>query len=631
MRLTGRGSARRTVGVALGMVGLVAGTVAGLPTQDVQAAADTAAKAAPATSGLISLGGDMATVSPQAVYKLSPQLAGMLGRDTIDLAGLTSLTTALAKPALPGEQTPAVGTKLLWPAIDGTNPSFLGIYLKQYELRGVGDHIEVWVASGVDATSVGTAFPEGDCRNAVPGTTDVTAEQVNGLVTEFDSNIYPQETKLFSTPKDRSGSATIPGLTAAGINFAGSGDKTVTLVDNVRDENFYDFPANKTYIAGFFAPIFNVLTDRNVMTIDAFDWQHRTGENPKNEPNKDLCKSRPARPHAYEGVFAHEWQHLLQGYTDAAETTWLNEGLSDYAINLVGYGVTTRGVKEKRAESHLFCFHGFGNVKGPSNPNPSDCGGPQNSLTLWQDEGAGSEVLADYGNAWSFLLFLADRYGREMITKLHNDGTNQGLASVAAALEELSPKTKLADLLHDYQLMNLLDTYASKPGAKVVGIDKDRITTKSLNATMNLKNPASYDLPGAAPNGADYVLLKSGKKGIAGKDLKSFEFDGAKTVAASSAGSGDVTIPPGDASEVANVENWSVTLVGLDTKNNRILVRQFDKGFTVSEKAAALKAFADYPTLVAVVAHDALQDVTAPVQVYAPYTLKANGTEQRGG
>ena len=51
--------------------------------------------------------------------------------------------------------------------------------------------------------------------------------------------MYPRETKAFSTPRDRAGALTLPGVAAAGLDFAGAGDHTVTLVDNVRDENFW--------------------------------------------------------------------------------------------------------------------------------------------------------------------------------------------------------------------------------------------------------------------------------------------------------------------------------------------------------------------------------------------------------
>ena len=115
----------------------------------------------------------------------------------------------------------------------------------------------------------------------------------------------------------------------------------VVLIDNVRDDNFYDFNNTQgfSYIAGFFSSQLNTLFDRNIMTIDAFDWLHRTGANPPHEPVPgNNCTSAPARPFLYEGVFAHEYQHLLEFYADeSGESTWVNEGLSDHAQTITGY------------------------------------------------------------------------------------------------------------------------------------------------------------------------------------------------------------------------------------------------------------------------------------------------------
>jgi len=631
MRGIRRGVVLRS-GVAIGVFGLLAASGATLPTNSAFAAAPPDFSSAPASNQQwVSLGDDMATLAPAAQYVLSPQLAAMLGTPTITLSQLAKLRDA-ARPMLPGEPTPKVGTQLFWPAIDATKEGVTGIYLKQYKLRAVGQHIEVWVASGNDGVSNGTAFPSGDCRNTIPHSTEVTDAQVESLVSEFDNNMYPKETKTFSVPKDRSGSATIPGIAAAGIDFAGDAGHTVTLVDNVRDPNFYDFPKNKTYIAGFYAPIFNQLTDRNVMTIDAFDWIHRTGANPANDPSADLCKSRPARPRAYEGVFAHEWQHLLQQYQDPQETTWINEGLSDFAIGLVGYGDTRRNIHQTHAESHIFCFHGYGTVKGPSNPNPNPCGGAQNSLTMWQDEGTGSEVLADYGNAWSFMQFLDDRYGRDFMSALHQDGADQGLKGVQTQLDKFAKGVTVAQVLHDYQLMNLLDHYASQKGAQVKGIKASRITTKSLDSTINLSNPSSYQMPGAGPNGADYILLKDGDKNLPGKALRSFDFLGDATVTGGGTDPGSITIPPStDAGGGgAKVDNWYVSLVGLDPKTNRMLVKSFN-GFDATMDATALKAFASYPQIIAVVAHDDNDDVNSGAEAYAGYKLTINGKDEADG
>ena len=39
----------------------------------------------------------------------------------------------------------------------------------------------------------------------------------------------------------------------------------------------------------------------------------------------------------YEGVVAHELEHLLHNYSDPGELSWVDEGLADFAIFLNGY------------------------------------------------------------------------------------------------------------------------------------------------------------------------------------------------------------------------------------------------------------------------------------------------------
>lgn len=418
--------------------------------------------------------------------------------------------------------TPPVGTVRQWLGLDDFNGI---LYRKDYTLRGVGDKIEVWVANDI-------SFPAGDCRNQIPSTTQITDEQVANFVHEFDTNIYPKETTAFSTPPDRDGTNALLGPDANGNGgvYTGDGDKTVALIDNVRDDNFYTFPEAPTYIAGFFSSQFNELLDRNVMTIDAYDWLHRTGANPPDEPTDDLCTSRPGRPHLYEGTFAHEWQHLLQYYTDPFETIWVNEGLSDFAQTLVGYVDGTRTVFDRGGDSHLFCFQGFGIVQTPFNANPRDCGGPENSLNLW-GEGNPNAVLADYGNAYSLMLFLNDRYGTDFMSRFHRDGERQGLASLAALLKT-EGVNDVYKFLHDFQTMVLVDKIVGDSSKGIMlGVPKSRVTTPSLRSTVNLANPAAYQTPGAAPNGADFVPLQDANGTVLkGSKLRSLTFKGAATL-----------------------------------------------------------------------------------------------------
>jgi hypothetical protein len=418
--------------------------------------------------------------------------------------------------------TPTVGTVRQWLGRDEMNGI---LYRKDYTLRSVGQKIEVWVAND-------TAFPAGDCRNQIANTAVVTDAQANELRDQFDTNMFPKETATFSTPPDRDGTNAILGPDAGGNGgvYTGGGDKTVALIDNVRDDNFFNFPAAPTYIAGFFSSQFNELFDRNVMTIDAFDWAHRSGANPADEPTADPCTSRPGRPRLYEGTFAHEWQHLLQNYTDPFETTWVNEGLSDFAQTLVGYVDGTKTVFDKGNDSHLHCFQGFGSVQTPFNPNPRDCGGPENSLNLW-GEGAPSEVLADYGNAYSLMLFLFDRYGVDFMSRLHQDGALQGLASLDAALEAEGVHD-MYRVLHDHQTMVLMDKIVgdSRRGI-MLGVPKNRVTTPALRSTVNFANPNVNDNPGAGPNGADFVQLqRANGTPLRGIDLRSMNFQGAATL-----------------------------------------------------------------------------------------------------
>ncbi|MEV7225572.1 choice-of-anchor J domain-containing protein [Polymorphospora sp. NPDC051019] len=421
--------------------------------------------------------------------------------------------------------TPAVGTVRQWVALDDVQG---GAYRKDYTLRGVGDKIEVWVANDL-------AFLPGDCRLQIPSSTEITDAQVARLIDEFDNNMYPKETAAFSTPPDRDGSNAVlgPDANGNGGDYTGDGDKTVALIDNVRDDNFYDFPAASSYIAGFHWSYFNELLDRNVMTIDAYDWAHRTGDNPPNEPTDDVCTSRPARPNLYEGTFAHEWQHLLHYYTDPFEGIMINEGLSDFAQTLTGYTDATKTVFDLGGDGHLYCYQGFGTVQTPNNTNPRDCGGPENSLNLWNEGSNPSAVLADYGNVYQFMLFLYDRYGTEFISRLHQDGDLQGLASIEAALAA-EGENDLYKVIHDYQTMTLVDKIIgdSRFGLSL-GVPKGRVTSPSLRSTVNLANPAANITPGAAPNGADFVpLQKANGQVLRGRDLRSVKFNGSPSLPA---------------------------------------------------------------------------------------------------
>ena len=411
-----------------------------------------------------------------------------------------------------------VNTKRTWLAIDDTDGS---IYLKKYRLRGIGEHIEVWVADDNSKVSKDTDFPDGDCRNGIR--TEITDAQVAGLIDDFDNHIYPIESEVWSVPPDRDGSeAILPQILPMPDNlYRGEGDNIVVLIDNVRDDNFYDTNNQNTlsYIAGFFYSVFNEYFDRNVMTIDAWDWLHRTGDSPANEPSTDPCLNSPARPNLYESVFAHEYQHLLEYYEDVDEYNWVNEGLSNFSEFLTGYADFELGVDDVGFDGAVQCFLGYVGIQTEANPIPF-IGGPENSLTLWGDQNDDpSEILCDYGSATTIMMMLNSRYGIDFMGDLHREDAN-GFEGLQAVLDEHGIATTPQDIVHEWLAMVALDSLLDG-GATLNGGDAADYTADGVDASINWDTDQTYSTPGAPPNGADFVRLRD----AAGNYLSAGEID----------------------------------------------------------------------------------------------------------
>ena len=428
-----------------------------------------------------------------------------------------------------------VGTVKTWVGLDDVVGRF---YTKNYKLRGKGKHIEVWVATGTRTafgkTGKNVNFQAGDCRNG--DRTKITAAQVSYLIDAFDNHIYPVESGkngVFSTAPGRNGENAIL-AEAFGLPrtyYGGDKDDIVVLVDNVRDDNWYD--KNNTqgfsYIAGFFSSGLNGFFDRNVMTIDGFDWLHRTGDNPPNEPVPgNNCTSAPARPNLYEGVFAHEYQHLLLSYVDGAEATFINEGLSDTAIALTGFGDPAAPITDVHFDSHIQCFLGHNEDLTPANPNPRP-GGPENSLNQWGDQNFDheQEILCDYGAAYSFLLYLADKYGDDILSFLHRDDEHQGFPAIQAALDDEGAGIDVREAVRRWQVAMALDRVLDDGAAYSGPNSGSTYQVGRLDADIVWDNDDAYDTPGSPPNGGDFVRLRDGSNAfVPASALNSVSFNG---------------------------------------------------------------------------------------------------------
>ncbi|HYH33525.1 MAG TPA: hypothetical protein VD814_00090 [Nocardioides sp.] len=230
-----------------------------------------------------------------------------------------------------------------------------------------------------------------------------------------------------------------------------SSDSLVTLVYNVQDESYYDC-AVTTYTAGYFAPDFMDSLGMNVITLDAFDWANRVGSDPSTAPWGDDDPENDS-PELYEGVIAHELEHLLMNYSDPGELSWVDEGLADMAAFLNGYDMTG---------SHLTYQQVFHR---------------ETSLTRW---GGG---LENYGASFSYFAYLWEQAGGngggDLTPDLEYDGTagdllikmifeeqDNGMGGVQRAIDEYNAATgddlgTARQLFEDWAVTMQLDDEAS--------------------------------------------------------------------------------------------------------------------------------------------------------------------------
>jgi immune inhibitor A len=388
----------------------------------------------------------------------SPDLIQDLG-EAPAMAAAGDATAAAGAP-------PVVGTQKLW-----LIRTLTGYGFTTFTLRGVGVHGEVWVQNNLN-------FPANDPRNPVT----VTTEQVAYLIDQFDNNMYAKETAMWTVPDNHTGENAL--LTQDNWVSPDGVDRTVILVSNIRDDNYYT-PTYPVYIAGFFSSTYESYFDRNVMTIDAYDWGNRVG--PNTSPWRPADGAANDRPYLYEGTFAHEYQHLLHRDMDSDEENWINEGMSDFAELLTGY-------TDLNTDGHINAFLNH----------------PYNSLTSWEDMG-NLEVLSDYGAAYLMQLYLYQNYGTSFIQDLAWNQEN-GIAGVNSTLAQAGIPRSFADIYRDWSTAVLINSKTAATKYSFQGLDKRVV----------LDN-AGDDGPNALPWGPAYYRI-SAKPKITNLTLQGISF-----------------------------------------------------------------------------------------------------------
>ncbi|MGE5677629.1 MAG: peptidase M6 [Pseudomonadota bacterium] len=371
-------------------------------------------------------------------------------------------TTTSTKPSGKGSN----GKTTLDPTVyssfttNGGTKYFLNYELdfKTFTLRSIGENVEVWVADDL-------SFPVGDTRPAHI----VTQEQVDKLRDEFESNIYPKATAFFGTPEYHDGSLSpLPGMAGLPDGYYTGNNKVIILVDNVKDEQYYD-STYPFFVAGFFWQTLENYIDRNIITIDTKDWATRL-EN------------------TYFPTTIHELQHLIHADNDGAEESWINEGMSTFSEYLGGYGHDARSINYYLDR-------------------------PENSLVNWDEHVSavtGPETIADYGQVYLFTLYMNDKLGQDFIRDLAMN-EKQGITSVNEVLKNHGFNLDFTQLYQNFITALVIDS--DRVGNGVYNFDSIDLRDLPVEGgtargiTVDFESALTFEKEGVPAWGGDFKAL----------------------------------------------------------------------------------------------------------------------------
>ena len=178
----------------------------------------------------------------------------------------------------------------------------------------------------------------------------------------------------------------------------------------------------------------------------------------------------------YDGVLAHEFQHMIHWYTDRNEDTWVNEGMSELAMQINGFD----------AGGHDWLFSRS----------------PDTQLNTWPGDGPGA-AGANYGGSYLLMAYFLDRFGEEATQALVAHPAN-GTAGFQAVLDELGTGLTFEDVFADWRVANYLDDVSLADGQYgYEDLDPDRPKLDEAHASYPVQRATTVH-----QYGADYVELK---------------------------------------------------------------------------------------------------------------------------
>lgn len=177
----------------------------------------------------------------------------------------------------------------------------------------------------------------------------------------------------------------------------------------------------------------------------------------------------------YNGVLAHEFQHMIHWYQDKNENTWVNEGLSELAMQLNKY--------DTGGSDYVFTQL------------------PDTQLNAWSDDPNGR--TEHYGASYLWMAYYLQRFGNEMMQAVIADDANgiDGFNNVFAANQT---DMTFDDLFADWIVANLLDDTSFADGK----YGYENLNLDDVNRDLTLRRFPAQIESDVSQYGTDYVELR---------------------------------------------------------------------------------------------------------------------------
>ena len=348
-----------------------------------------------------------------------PSTEELLAEAVLPERDLLALTTRLKKPA---EPIPVVvnATPLHYKVGDRAefwiNEHATNTYFRSWAtLRYITPHVYVWVEDGYD----------------------VDQDDLIRSAERFEDETYPNNRHFF-------GSEWTPG------------------VDN--DPHISIFNGNVPGVGGYYS------------SADEYSHLVNPYSNQREMFYINLDNARPGNDY-YDGILAHEFQHMIHWLTDRNEDTWVNEGLSELAAYLNGYDVG--------AADRIFSRT------------------PDTQLTAWADDP--NLAGPNYGGSYLFMVYFLERFGDEVLRQVVASKAD-GIVGFDEVLADRALGVTFEDVFADWLIANYLDDPSFGDGR--YGYRDLTIESPAVDATYD-QYPVQSEATFVHQYGADYIELQA--------------------------------------------------------------------------------------------------------------------------